>query len=120
MRVLLADDDLAMRDFVRRALEDDGYDVTIAQDGTEAIETLDAATTPFDILVTDIAMPGLDGLTVAQKLLSQNSDMRILLMSALDSELERAKSLKGSNIKTLSKPFSLDDVKSAVSGLLAR
>ncbi len=120
MQVLLADDDAATRDFVKHALEDEGHVVTIVQDGVEAVEKLDEKQSEFDILISDIAMPGLDGLAVAQKMLSKNPEMKMVLMSALDAELDRAKALNANNMKILSKPFSLDEIKSAVKELLAQ
>ena len=64
-RILLADDDKPTRDLVKRALESDGHVVEIVQDGTEALESLSSHGASIEILVTDVNMPGLDGISLA-------------------------------------------------------
>ena len=66
-RILLADDDAALRDVVRRALVSEGHDVAIAQDGQEALDLLLASPSAFDLLLSDVHMPALDGLSLGQK-----------------------------------------------------
>ncbi len=116
-RILLADDDEATRDLVKRALETDGHVVSLTQDGTEAFEAL--AAQPFDLLVSDVHMPGLDGVDLARRAIAAAPQLKLLLMSGFAEELERARALKSPHLATILKPFTLDQVRSAVRGLLA-
>lgn len=118
-RILLADDDAATRDLVRRALEAEGHSVHVTQDGSEALECVEGAGgQQFDVLVTDVEMPLLDGVSLAQQALKR-SNLRVLLMSGFAEQLERAKSLEGAKVAVLSKPFTLEDVRARVRKLLA-
>jgi len=116
-RILLADDDAATRDLVRRALEADGHSVHITQDGSEALECVEGGAQTFDVLVSDVEMPLLDGITLAQRALKQ-PNLRVLLMSGFAEQLDRAKSLEGAQLAVLSKPFSLEAVRASVRRLL--
>jgi two-component system cell cycle response regulator CpdR len=115
-RILLADDDKPTRDLVKRALESDGHVVDVAHDGSEALEALGGA--PADVLVTDVNMPGLDGISLAKRAESLVPGIRVLMMSGFPEELERAKAASGNRVAILSKPFSLEHVRSAVRNLL--
>ncbi len=117
-RILLADDDKPTRDLVKRALESDGHAVEVAQDGTEALESLMNGSTA-EVLVTDVNMPGLDGISLAKRAQGIVPGIRVLMMSGFAEELERAKSAAVGRVSVLSKPFSLDHVRSAVRDLLA-
>jgi CheY-like chemotaxis protein len=116
-RILLADDDGATRDLVRRALATDGHSVTSTQDGSEALEKLQEAPDGFDLLITDVQMPGLDGIALAEKGLAGCRQLRIILMSGFADELGRADHLKVSRV--LTKPFSLEQIRAAVKAALA-
>ena len=117
-RILLADDDAATRDLVRRALEADGHTVHVTQDGGEALECVKGAQR-FDLLVSDVEMPLLDGITLAERAFPLHPGLRVLLMSGFAEQLERAKALKGPRVAVISKPFTLEQVKGAVRELLA-
>jgi CheY-like chemotaxis protein len=112
-RILLADDDGATRDLVRRALEADGHKVFATQDGVEALERL-AGGEGFDVLVTDVEMPGLDGISLAERAASALPGIGILLISGFPEQLERAKRIRARRVGTLSKPFTLEQARSAV------
>lgn len=121
-RILLADDDASTRDLVRRALEADGHSVVITQDGAEALEKLQAGGgaaggQTFDVLVSDVEMPLLDGITLAEHALKQGA-MRVLLMSGFSEQLDRARALAGTKLAVISKPFTLEDVRAGVRRLL--
>ena len=90
-RILLADDDAASRDLVSRALGSDGHSVVMTQDGSEALDSLNAAPGVYDLLITDVQMPVLDGVTLAEKALTRQPGLRVILMSGYTSELDRAK-----------------------------
>lgn len=117
VRILLADDDGAMRDLVRRALESDGHTVAPTQDGSEALEKINAGEV-FDVLVSDVNMPGLDGLALAEKAAAALPTIAVLLMSGFPEQLDKAKGLKLSRVGTLPKPFTLDQAKAAVKSLI--
>ncbi|MGZ5914238.1 MAG: response regulator [Hyphomicrobium sp.] len=116
-RILLADDDAATRDLVKRALEGDGHTVQVTQDGSEALDRVKAAQ-PFDLLVSDVEMPLLDGVKLAERASALQPGLRILLMSGFAEQLERAKTLKGPHVAVISKPFTLDQVRATVRKLL--
>jgi CheY-like chemotaxis protein len=116
-RILLADDDAATRDLVKRALEGDGHTVQVTQDGSEALDRVKAAQ-PFDLLVSDVEMPLLDGVKLAERASALQPGLRILLMSGFAEQLERAKTLKGPHVAAISKPFTLDQVRATVRKLL--
>ena len=88
-----------------------GTRVHVTQDGSEALECVEGAgAQKFDVLVSDVEMPLLDGVSLAQRALKQ-PDLRVLLMSGFAEQLDRAKSLKGSQVAVLSKPFTLEEVR---------
>jgi CheY-like chemotaxis protein len=116
-RILLAEDDKATRDMVQRALATDGHAVTVTQDGAEALEKLQAAP-PFDLLVTDVQMPGLDGVALVEKGLAGNPKLRVVLMSGFADELGRAEHLEARISRIISKPFTLEQIRAAVKAAL--
>ena len=118
-RILLADDDEATRDLVKRALETDGHTVSITQDGAEALDTLTSAAATFDVLVSDVHMPGLDGVALAKRAIAAAPQLKLLLMSGFAEELDRAQALKFANLGVIIKPFTLDQIRAAVRALLA-
>ena len=112
-RILLADDDGATRDLVKRALEADGHHVSATQDGAEALDRL-AGGERFDVLVSDVNMPGLDGISLAERAAAAFPQIAILLMSGFPEELDKARRINAVRLGTLSKPFTLEQVKAAV------
>lgn len=116
-RILLADDDAATRDLVRRALEGDGHSVLVTQDGNEALEQLKEGGR-FDLLVTDVEMPLLDGVALAEHAFPLQPGLRVLLMSGYADQLDRAKELSGPHVAVISKPFTLEQVRESVRKLL--
>lgn len=116
-RILLADDDATTRDLVRRALEADGHTVVATQDGSEALDKLSAGTA-VDVLVTDVQMPGMDGVALAARVTELVPGLAVVLMSGFADQLDKAKSLKAARVATLSKPFTLEQVKTAVRGVV--
>ena len=117
--VLVVDDDEELRDTVCMVLARSGYRAVGARDGNEALECVEGAgAQKFDLLVTDVEMPLLDGVALAQRALKQPR-LRVLLMSGFAEQLERAKTLKGSHVAVISKPFTLEEVRASVRKLLA-
>jgi CheY-like chemotaxis protein len=117
--ILLADDDKATRDLVKHALEADGHVVDLTQDGTEALERLTAAPDAIDVLVSDVHMPGLNGIELARHAIANAPRLKLLLMSGFAEELERAQALKSPHLAVIIKPFTLEQIRAAVRALLA-
>ncbi|MEO3434136.1 response regulator [Inquilinus sp. CAU 1745] len=118
-RILIADDEEAVREFVRRAMEHGGYHADVAADGLQALETLHRGE-KYDLLITDIVMPGLDGIELALKAAKDFPDLTILMMTGYAAEKQRAYGLESLIHKVLSKPFSLKQITEAVREALRR
>lgn len=114
-QILIADDDAATRDLLRRALETEGHKVTTASDGSEALDQV--GTAGLALLITDVQMPGMDGVELAKAALAKAPGLRIILMSGFTDQLGRAGSL-GGNVRTLSKPFTLEKARAEVKAAL--
>jgi DNA-binding NtrC family response regulator len=117
--ILLADDDAAVRDLVRRALIAEGHIVHVTQDGLEALDCLSASDTAIDVLVTDVDMPQLDGISLAEKALALRPGLAVILMSGFSDQLDRAARLKVRRLLSISKPFTLDQIKQVVRTVLS-
>ena len=117
-RILLADDDAATRELVQRALAMDGHDVVVTQDGAEALERLEAGGGRIDLLISDVQMPGVDGIDLVEKGLVASPGLRIILMSGFSGELTRAEHLKPKISRVISKPFTLEQMRAVVKGVL--
>jgi CheY-like chemotaxis protein len=118
-RILLADDEEAVRGFCKRGLEFDGHVVTTAIDGGDAIDRLAEANGAFDLLLTDIRMPIMDGIALALTAKRDYPTLTILLMTGFADQRERARGLEAIVADVLTKPFSLADLRATVSRLLA-
>lgn len=118
-RILLADDDAATRDLVRRGLESDGHSVVVTEDGAEALERLQAGDVAFDLIVTDVEMPALDGILLAEEALKLRPGLRIVLMSGYAEALQRASAFKAGKLGTITKPFTLDQIRALVRNTLS-
>jgi two-component system cell cycle response regulator CpdR len=113
--ILIADDDAATCDLLRRALEAEGHKVVTASDGTEALENIGAS--GLALLITDVQMPGMDGIALAKAALAKAPGLRVILMSGFTEQLDRATGLTG-NVRTLSKPFTLEKARAEVKAAL--
>jgi two-component system cell cycle response regulator CpdR len=118
-RILLAEDEEALRAFITRALLQDGHDVVGTADGGEALEVLTREPGKFDLLLTDIRMPVMDGIALALAAARDHPDLVILLMTGYADQRERAHGLDALIHDVIAKPFSLDEIKKAVAGALA-
>jgi two-component system, cell cycle response regulator CpdR len=118
-RILVADDEGAIRSLVARALKQDGHEVMTACDGAEALELLERENGAFELLLTDIRMPLMDGIALALATARDHPDVMILLMTGYADQRERAHGLDALIHDVLTKPFSLADMRSAVDGALA-
>jgi two-component system, cell cycle response regulator CpdR len=118
-RILLVDDDAATLAMVGRALAADGHHVVSCQAGQDALDRLLSAPAAFDLLVSDLQMPGLDGAKLAQRAVAASPRLRIVLMSGFIGGVERAHAIKGAAVRFLSKPFTLDAIRTEVRAALA-
>jgi two-component system cell cycle response regulator CpdR len=108
IRILLAEDDDVMRQYLVRALEKAGYQVFGVDRGTTALKLVEAGET-FDLLLTDIVMPELDGIELAQKVSILAPEMRVMFITGFSAVTLRAGQTMP-NAKVLSKPFHLRDL----------
>ena len=118
-RVLIADDEDSMRALVARAIAIDGHDIVTAQDGAEALEILIPEDGAFDLLLTDIQMPVMDGIVLALTAARDFPDLTILLMTGFADQRERASGLNAIVHDVVTKPFSVADIRTAVADALS-
>jgi CheY-like chemotaxis protein len=117
-RILVAEDEEALRAFVVRALAQDGHEVLAAADGGEALDVLTREQGRFDLLLTDIRMPVMDGIALALASARDFPDLTILLMTGYADQRERAHGLDALIHDVIAKPFSLGDIRKAVAEAL--
>ena len=118
-RVLIADDEESMRTLVARAIAMDGHEIVTAQDGAEALDLLTRENGAFDLLLTDIQMPIMDGIALALSAARDYPDLVILLMTGFAHQRERASNLQAIAHDVITKPFSVADIRTAVADALA-
>ena len=106
-RILLAEDDTSMREYLQRALQRVGYEVEAVGCGTEAMPLLEAER--FDLLLTDIVMPEMDGIELAQKASAIDPSIRVMFITGFAAVALKA-GRKTPDAKVLSKPFHLRDL----------
>jgi two-component system response regulator MprA len=116
--VLVVDDDRAVRESLRRSLEFNGYAVTLAADGAEALASI--AGRPPDALVIDVMMPRLDGIETTRALRTAGNDLPILVLTARDSVGDRVEGLDAGADDYLTKPFALDELLARLRAMLRR
>lgn len=118
-RILLTEDDEAVRSFVKRALELDGHTVQAVEDGGEAVEALAREKGAYDLLLSDIKMPVMDGIALALHTARDWPNLPILLMTGFADQRERANGLDALVHDVVTKPFSLADIRRAVKDALS-
>ena len=118
MRILVVDDEPAVRDAVERALRLDGHDVLVAADGGEALVTLGER--PPDAIVLDVLMPRVDGLELCRRMRSRGDRTPVLMLTARDAISDRVAGLDAGADDYLVKPFALDELLARVRALLRR
>ena len=120
VRILLVDDDEAVRAPLCRALQIDGHQVIEAGDGAHALETFMEDESGFDLLISDIRMPVMDGIQLALAIAARRQGFPIILMTGYAEQRERAKELQGLVDDVLTKPFPLGDFRKAVAAVIAQ
>ncbi|WP_033441176.1 response regulator transcription factor [Saccharothrix sp. NRRL B-16314] len=118
MRILVVDDDRAVRESLRRSLQFNGYQVDLAGDGQQALESV-VSQRP-DAMVLDVMMPRLDGLEVCRRLRSTGDDLPILVLTARDAVSDRVSGLDAGADDYLPKPFALEELLARLRALLRR
>ena len=118
MRILVVDDDRAVRESLRRSLQFNGYEVEVASDGAEALARVSAVAP--DALVVDVMMPRLDGLETTRALRAAGSDLPILVLTARDAITDRVAGLDAGADDYLTKPFALEELLARLRALLRR
>jgi CheY-like chemotaxis protein len=118
-RILIADDEESMRQLVARAIAMDGHETVTAQDGAEALEMLVRSNGQFDLLLTDIKMPVMDGIALALAAARDFPRLTILLMTGFADQRERASGLDAIVHDVITKPFAVADIRTAVADALA-
>ena len=119
MKILVVDDERAVRESLRRALELEGYEIELAEDGAQALERLEAEPEP-DAMVLDVLMPGVDGLEVSRTLRRKGSKVPILMLTARTQVEDRVEGLDAGADDYLTKPFALEELLARVRALLRR
>ena len=117
-RILIAEDSDEVRAFVARALSRDGHIVDTVEDGVKALEAL--AEESYDLIIADIVMPELDGISLALKVAKEQPELPILLMTGYAAERERAHNLDALIRDVIVKPFTLKDICEAARRVLAQ
>jgi two-component system, cell cycle response regulator CpdR len=118
-RILIADDEESMRQLVARAIAMDGHETITAEDGAEALEILVRNNGAFDLLLTDIKMPVMDGIALALAARRDFPKLTILLMTGFADQRERASGLDAIVHDVITKPFAVADIRTAVADALA-
>jgi two-component system response regulator MprA len=119
MKILVVDDERAVRDSLRRALELEGYEIELAGDGREALYRLDSDSQP-DAIILDVLMPGLDGLEVCRRLRATGNSVPVLMLTARDAVENRVEGLDAGADDYVTKPFALEELLARVRALIRR
>jgi two-component system response regulator MprA len=118
MRILVVDDERAVRESLRRALELEGYQIELAENGSEALERV--ASQPPDAVVLDVLMPGMDGLEVSRTIRRGGNRVPILMLTARTQVEDRVEGLDAGADDYLTKPFALEELLARLRALLRR
>lgn len=116
-QILLAEDDTSMREFLARALGRAGHDVVPVGDGLDALAQL--ADTPFDLLLADVVMPGLDGIELARRAAKKQPGIKVMFITGFAAVALRAREQSPRDARVLSKPFHLRDLVDQVDLMLS-
>jgi len=119
MKILVVDDERAVRESLRRALELEGYEIELAGDGSEALYRLEANEEP-DAMILDVLMPGVDGLEVCRRLRGSGSKLPVLMLTARTEVEDRVAGLDAGADDYVTKPFALEELLARVRALLRR
>jgi two-component system, OmpR family, response regulator MprA len=119
VKILVVDDEPAVRDSLRRALQLEGYDVELAADGAEALERV-AGQNGIDAVLLDVSMPRLDGLEACRRLRRDGNAIPVLMLTARDAVSDRVAGLDAGADDYVVKPFALEELLARLRALLRR
>jgi two-component system, OmpR family, response regulator MprA len=119
MKILVVDDERAVRESLRRALELEGYEIELAADGSEALYRLEGSEEP-DAMILDVLMPGVDGLEVCRRIRGTGSKLPVLMLTARTEVEDRVAGLDAGADDYVTKPFALEELLARVRALLRR
>jgi two-component system, OmpR family, response regulator MprA len=119
MKILVVDDERAVRESLRRALELEGYEIELAGDGSEALYRLEGNEEP-DAMILDVLMPGVDGLEVCRRIRGSGSKLPVLMLTARTEVEDRVAGLDAGADDYVTKPFALEELLARVRALLRR
>lgn len=105
--ILLTDDDASIRQFIKGALERAGHKITVCADGLEALKALENQETFYDLLLTDVVMPGIDGLELSKKAAELRPDMKIIMITGFAAMAMNKAQPGPAPLRIISKPFHL-------------
>ncbi len=118
-KILIVEDDEPVRDLAARALARDGHDVETAEDGEAGLALIQEAAGGFDLVVSDIRMPGMDGIAMAEAAVRQYPGLKIMLVTGYADQRERAEGLDKVIVDVVQKPFTLSQIREKVREHLA-
>ena len=117
-KILVAEDDISMRGFLKMALEKAGHETTVAENGTEALDILKRRH-DFDLLLADIVMPGMDGIELSQRATDLAPEIKVMFITGFAAVAMNNQDTDPQNARVLSKPFHLKELVNQVDDLLA-
>jgi two-component system response regulator MprA len=120
VKILVVDDERAVRESLRRALELEGYEIELAGDGGEALASLGRDEPQADAVILDVLMPGVDGLEVCRRLRATGNHVPVLMLTARDEVESRVAGLDAGADDYVTKPFALEELLARVRALLRR
>jgi two-component system response regulator MprA len=120
MKILVVDDERAVRESLRRALELEGYEIELAADGREALARLENGDGQPDAVILDVLMPAVDGLEVCRRLRRSGNRVPVLMLTARDEVENRVAGLDAGADDYVTKPFALEELVARVRALLRR
>lgn len=117
-KILLAEDDQSMCDFITMALEKAGHSVTATQDGLEALSALNQ-NPDYDLLLSDVVMPGMDGIELSRAAMKKCPELKVMFITGFAAVAAKKKNQSAPQAPMVSKPFHLNDLVQKVEKLLA-
>ena len=118
-RILIAEDDTSMSNFISLALEKAGHDVQARHDGLSAYEEIEKSEKPYDLLLADIVMPGMDGIELSNKATKLKPDLKVMFLTGFAAVAVGRDDIDHEKAKILSKPFHLNDLVEQIETMLA-
>jgi len=120
VKILVVDDERGVRESLRRALELEGYEIELAEGGSEALATLGRDEPQPDAVILDVLMPGVDGLEVCRRLRATGNHVPVLMLTARDEVENRVAGLDAGADDYVTKPFALEELLARIRALLRR